>query len=160
MGIRFFKPVTAGRRGMSVSDFAEITDRRKKPEKSLLRPHNRKGGRNNQGYTTTRFRGGGHKRRYRLVDFKRKKDEGWAEVVAIEYDPNLTCRIALLQYTDGTKSYILAPDGLKAGDKIMSGEQAEPRVGNCLPMRRIPLGMQVHNIEMQPGRGGQMCRSA
>jgi large subunit ribosomal protein L2 len=160
MGIRRFKPYTAGRRQFEVSDFAELTDRRKKPEKSLLEPHKRKGGRNNQGFTTSRFRGGGHKRRYRVIDFKRQRDNTWAEVVAIEYDPNRTCRIALVKYTDGVLAYILAPENLKAGDKIQSGEQAEPRVGNCLPLRRVPLGMQVHNIEMIPGHGGQIARSA
>jgi large subunit ribosomal protein L2 len=160
MGIRHYKPTSAGRRQGSVSDFVEITDRKKKPEKTLLRPNPKKGGRNNQGLTSTRFRGGGHKRMYRLIDFKRQKDRIWATVVSIEYDPNRTSRIALLQYDDGVKTYILAPDGLKAGDKILSGDEAEPRVGNCLPLRRIPLGMTVHNLEMQPGRGGQICRSA
>ena len=160
MGIRYYKPITAGRRGASVSDFAELTDRGKKPEKTLLKPHKKKGGRNNQGYTCTRFRGGGHKRMYRVIDFKRNKDSTWAEVIAVEYDPNRSCRIALVRYTDGEKRYVLAPEGLKAGDKIMSGEQAEPRLGNCLPLRRIPLGMTIHNVEMQPGRGGQICRSA
>src|SRR5205085_4828924 len=120
----------------------------------------KKGGRNVQGMTCTRFRGGGHKRQYRLIDFKRNKDGVWADVVAIEYDPNRTCRIALIKYEDGTKTYILAPEGLKAGDPIMSGEEAEPRVGNALPMKKIPVGMTVHNVEMQPGRGGQICRSA
>src|SRR5947209_7053327 len=160
MGIRTYKPTTPGRRQGSVSDFADITDRKKQPEKSLLRPYHGKGGRNNQGVITARFRGGGHKRMYRLIDFKRRKDNVWATVVAVEYDPNRTARIALLQYEDGVKTYILAPEGLKAGDRILSGEQAEPRVGNCLPLRRIPLGMDVHNLEMQPGRGGQLCRSA
>jgi len=160
MGIKTFKPVTQSRRQFTVSDFAELTDKHRKPEKSLLAPYKRKGGRNNQGYTTSRFRGGGHKRRYRLIDFKRKKDNTWAEVVAIEYDPNRSCRIALVKYTDGILNYILAPEGLKAGDKIQSGEQAEPRVGNCMPLRRVPLGMQVHNIEMIPGHGGQIARSA
>src|SRR5437899_2808572 len=160
MGIRQYKPVTAGRRQGSVSDFAELTDSKKKPEKSLLRPHPKKGGRNNQGIITSRFRGGGHERMYRVIDFKRQKDNVWAKVVAIEYDPNRSSRIALVQYDDGEKSYILAPEGLKAGDKVISGEEAEPRVGNCLPLRRIPLGMSVHNLEMQPGRGGQVCRSA
>jgi large subunit ribosomal protein L2 len=143
-----------------VSDFADITDRKKKPEKSLLVPMPKKGGRNNQGIVCTRFRGGGHKRRYRLIDFKRKKDGVWATVVAIEYDPNRTARIALLQYDDGEKAYILAPEGLKAGDKIASGDDVEPRVGNCMPLRKIPLGMTIHNLEMQPGHGGQLCRSA
>ena len=161
MGIRRYKPVTPGRRGASVSDFAELTHGRKnKPEKSLLRPYKRKGGRNNQGFTTARFRGGGHKRRYRVIDFKRTKDGVWATVLSIEYDPNRSARIALLEYEDGEKAYILAPEGLKAGDRLMSGEDAEPRVGNCLPLRRIPLGMTIHNLELQPGRGGQMCRSA
>jgi len=160
MGIRYYKPVTSGRRGGGVSDFAELTDRHKRPEKALTRPAKKRGGRNNQGVTCARFRGGGHKRRYRLIDFKRLKDNVWASVVAVEYDPNRSARIALLQYDDGEKRYILAPDGLKAGDKLMSGENAEPRTGNCLPMRRIPLGMTIHNIEMQPGRGGQLCRSA
>jgi large subunit ribosomal protein L2 len=143
-----------------VSDFAELTDRKKRPEKSLLTPLRKKGGRNNQGIITSRFRGGGHKRMYRQIDFKRVKDDAFATVVAIEYDPNRSSRIALIKYKDGTKSYILAPEGLKAGDKVMSGENAEPRVGNCLPLRKIPLGMTVHNLEMQPGRGGQVCRSA
>src|SRR5438132_2097527 len=160
MAIRQYKPTTAGRRGGSVSDFAEITDPKKKPEKSLLRPKPKKGGRNNQGIVCTRFRGGGHKRMYRIIDFRRQKDNVWATVVAVEYDPNRTARIALLQYEDGEKTYILAPEGLAAGDKVISGDQAEPRVGNCMPLRRIPLGMSVHNLEMQPGRGGQLCRSA
>src|SRR5436309_10755675 len=125
MGIRQYKPTTPGRRQGSVSDFTEITDPKKKPEKSLLRPLPKKGGRNNQGIICTRFRGGGHKRQYRIIDFKRKKDNVWATVVSIEYDPNRTSRIALLQYADGEKSYILAPEGLKAGDKIISGEEAE-----------------------------------
>ncbi len=161
MGIRRYKPVTPGRRGGSVSDFAELTRGKKnRPEKSLLLPYKRTGGRNNQGFTTTRFRGGGHKRRYRHIDFQRNKDDVAAAVIAIEYDPNRSSRIALLEYTDGEKRYILAPEGLKAGDKVMSGETAEPRLGNCLPMRRIPLGMTIHNLEMQPGAGGQLCRSA
>jgi large subunit ribosomal protein L2 len=160
MGIRYYKPTSAGRRQGSVSDFADISDRKKKPEKSLLIPHKKKGGRNNHGIVTSRFRGGGHKRMYRLIDFKRKKDSVWAKVAAVEYDPNRSARIALLEYEDGAKAYILAPEGLKAGDKVVSGEEAEPRVGNCLPLRRVPLGMTIHNIEMQPGRGGQLCRSA
>jgi large subunit ribosomal protein L2 len=160
MGIRHYKPTSAGRRQGSVSDFSELTDRKKKPEKSLLRPKPKKGGRNNQGVTCTRFRGGGHKRMYRLIDFKRRKDNVWANVIAIEYDPNRSSRIALLEYEDKERTYILAPEGLKAGDRVVSGEEVEPRVGNCLPLRRIPLGMTVHNLEMQPGRGGQICRSA
>lgn len=160
MGIREYNPTTPGRRQGSVSDFTEITDRRKKPEKSLLVPKQKKGGRNNQGIVCTRFRGGGHKQMYRVIDFKRYKDGIWGTVVAVEYDPNRSARIALIEYADGEKSYILAPDGLQKDDKVVSGEDAEPRVGNCLPLRRIPLGMAVHNLEMQPGRGGQLCRSA
>src|SRR5262249_51463517 len=144
----------------NVSDFSELTDCKREPEKSLLRPHPKKGGRNNQGVVCTRFRGGGHKRMYRIIDFKRRKDNVSAKVVAIEYDPHRSSRIALVEYEDGEKAYILAPEGLKAGDQIASGEEVEPRIGNCLPLRRIPLGMSVHNLEMQPGRGGQVCRSA
>jgi large subunit ribosomal protein L2 len=130
-------------------------------EKSLLEPKPKKGGRNNQGIVTVRFRGGGAKRKYRIIDFKRLKDGMRAKVVAIEYDPNRTSRIALIQYDDGVKAYILAPEGLKAGDSVESGkENVEPRVGNCMPLKVIPLGMSVHNLEMQPGHGGQLCRSA
>jgi large subunit ribosomal protein L2 len=160
MGIRYYKPTTPGRRQGSVSDFAEITDRKKKPEKTLLLPKRKKGGRNFHGITCSRFLGGGHKRMFRLIDFQRQKDNVWGNVVAIEYDPNRSSRIALVHYEDGEKSYILAPEGLKAGDKVISGESAEPRIGNCLPLKSIPLGMAVHNVEMQPGRGGQLCRSA
>lgn len=160
MGIRYYKPVTAGRRGGSVSDFAEITDRKKKPEKSLVVPRKKKGGRNFQGVVCSRFRGGGHKKMYRIIDFKRVKDNVWASVVAIEYDPNRSCRIALLQYEDGEKAYILAPEGLKGGDRVISGADIEPRMGHCMPLKKIPLGMSVHNIEMQPGQGGKICRSA
>ena len=162
MGIRLYKATSAGRRFGSVSDFAECTHpRENKPEKSLLVPRPKKGGRNNQGVITVRFRGGGHKKMYRLIDFKRNKKDGVAaSVIQVEYDPNRSARIALIQYTDGEKAYILAPDGLKAGDTVSNGAEAEPRVGNCLPLGRIPLGMQVHNVEMQPGRGGQICRSA
>jgi large subunit ribosomal protein L2 len=160
MGIRQYKPVTAGRRQGSVSDFAEITDRKKKPEKSLLEPHPSKGGRNNQGIVCTRFRGGGAKRMYRIIDFKRRKDGVAAKVLSIEYDPNRSSRIALLQYADGVKTYILAPEGLKAGDTVQSGDDTEPKVGNTMPLRKIPLGMTIHNVELQPGRGGQLARSA
>src|SRR5262245_33050583 len=160
MGIRQYKPTTPGRRQGSVSDFAEITDRKKKPEKSLLRPKPKKGGRNFQGIVCTRFRGGGAKRKYRIIDFKRRKDGVIATVVAIEYDPNRSSRIALVQYDDGEKAYILAPEGLKAGDKVTSGDESEPRTGNCMTLRKIPLGMSIHNVEMQPGHGGQLCRSA
>jgi large subunit ribosomal protein L2 len=163
MGVRQYKPTSAGRRAGSVSDFAECTNpRQNAPEKSLLRPLKKKGGRNNQGLTTVRFRGGGHKRKYRLIDFKRKKDGIESTVLSVEYDPCRSARIALLQYTDGEKRYILAPDGMKAGDKVMSGDTdaVEPRLGNCMPLSRVPLGMTVHNVELTPGRGGQICRSA
>jgi large subunit ribosomal protein L2 len=160
MGIRTYKPTTAGRRQGSVLDFAEITDRQKQPEKSLLRAKPKKGGRNNQGVICTRFRGGGHKKMYRVIDFKRRKDDVWATVESIEYDPNRSARIALLKYEDGVKTYVLAPEGLKKGDRLLSGENAEPRVGNCMSLRKIPLGMEIHNLEMTPGRGGQLCRSA
>ncbi len=159
MGLRRYNPTTPGRRGASVSDFADIT-KGAKPEKSLLRPLRRKSGRNNQGVITVRHRGGGHKRAYRLIDFKRNKDSVPAKVDSIQYDPNRSARIALLHYADGEKRYILAPQGLVAGATVQSGADAPPNVGNCLPLANIPLGMNVHNIEMQPGRGGQLCRSA
>ena len=160
MAIRQYKPVTPGRRQGSVSDFAEITDRKRKPEKSLLLPKKKTGGRNNQGVTCTRFRGGGHKQKYRIIDFKRNHDGIVATVISIEYDPNRSSRIALLEYQDGEKTYILAPEGLAAGDKVMSGEDVEPKIGNCMPLKKIPLGLIVHNVELQPGHGGQVCRSA
>ncbi|QDU81746.1 50S ribosomal protein L2 [Polystyrenella longa] len=160
MGIRYYKPTSAGRRGASVSDFAEITDRKKRPEKSLVVRLRRAGGRNNQGKITSRHRGGGHKRLYRIIDFKRTKDGIPATVAFIEYDPNRTARIALLHYADGEKRYILAPEGLVAGAKVISGDSAEPEVGNCMQLKNIPLGSAIHNIEMQPGKGGQMARSA
>jgi large subunit ribosomal protein L2 len=160
MGIRYYKPTTSGRRGGSVSDFAEITDRKKKPAKSLVTRLRKSGGRNNQGKITIRHRGGGHRRMYRQIDFKRNKDGIPAKIAFIEYDPNRSARIALLHYADGEKRYILAPNGLSAGDTIMSGPDAEPNPGNCLPLERIPPGTEIHNIEMQPGRGGQLCRSA
>lgn len=160
MGIRFYKPVTPGRRGASVSDFAEITDRKKRPEKSLTVRARKKGGRNNQGKITAKHRGGGHKRLYRIIDFKRSKDGVVGNVTHIEYDPNRSSRIALVQYEDGEKRYILAAEGMKAGDRVESGDSVEPNVGNCMPLSAIPLGTAVHNIEMQPGRGGQLCRSA
>jgi len=162
MGIRKYKPTSAGRRSGSVSDFAECTTPRvNKPEKSLLVRRKKKGGRNNQGVTTVRFRGGGHKQMLRLVDFKRNKKDGvMATVVSVEYDPSRTARVALIEYTDKEKAYILAPEGLQAGDLVSSGPEAEPRIGNCLPLGRIPLGLFIHNIELQPGRGGQICRSA
>ncbi len=160
MGLRFYKPTSPGRRGASVLDFAEITDKKKRPEKSLTVRLTRTGGRNNQGKITARHRGGGYRKIYRIIDFKRNKVDVAASVLNIEYDPNRNCYIALIQYTDGEKAYILAPQGLKAGDKIQNGADSEPILGNCLPLSAIPPGTEVHNIEMQPGRGGQMCRSA
>ena len=159
MGIRTYKPTSAGRRGASVSDFAELTPGAKR-EKSLLLPNKRKGGRNNQGVITVRFRGGGHRRAYRIIDFRRAKDGVPAKVDSIQYDPNRTARIALLVYADGDKRYILAPAGLKAGDSVLSGPDSPPTLGNCLPLKNIPLGTSIHNIEMQPGRGGKMVRTA
>ena len=159
MGIRKYKPTTAGRRNATVSDFAELTPGAK-PEKSLLRPLHKKGGRNNQGKITARHRGGGHKRRYRIIDFRRNKDGVVAKVDSIQYDPNRSARIALLHYRDGEKRYILAPDGLKAGDRVESGADSPPDLGNALPLRNIPLGTEIHNVELLPGRGGAMCRSA
>jgi large subunit ribosomal protein L2 len=158
MPIKVYKPTSAGRRGMSVSTFEEITTTQ--PEKSLLSPLKKKSGRNNQGRITVRHRGGGHKRRYRIIDFKRDKHDIPAKVSTIEYDPNRTARIALLVYADGEKRYILAPEGLNVGDQVMSGAEADIRVGNALPIYRIPLGMQLHNIELHPGNGGQLVRSA
>jgi large subunit ribosomal protein L2 len=159
MGIRKYKPTTPGRRGATVSDFADLTPGAK-PVKSLMKPKRRKGGRNNQGVITARHRGGGHKRHLRLIDFRRNKDGIPSVVDSIQYDPNRSARIALLHYVDGEKRYILAPDGLKAGDKIMSGSDAPPSVGNCLPLSAIPVGLSVHNIEMLPGHGGVLCRAA
>lgn len=159
MGIRRYNPTSPGRRGASVSDFAELTDGAK-PEKSLLRPLKRTGGRNSQGKITARHRGGGHKRAYRLIDFRRNKDGVPARVHSIQYDPNRSARIALLHYVDGEKRYILAPQGLEVGATLLSGAEAPPSVGNSLPMSNIPLGLTIHNVEMQPGRGGQLCRSA
>src|ERR671916_1119518 len=147
MALKKYKPTSPGRRFMSVSTFEEIT--KTEPEKSLLAPVTRKGGRNNTGRITTRHQGGGHKRRYRIVDFKRRKDGVPATVAAIEYDPNRSARIALLHYLDGEVAYILAPEGLKAGDKVISGDDVEPRVGHCMPLRKVPLGMSVHNVELQ-----------
>ncbi len=158
MGIKVYKPTTPGRRGMSGYTFEEIT--RSKPHKPLLRPMKKKAGRNNQGRLTVRHRGGGHKRRYRLIDFKRDKHGIPARVDSIEYDPNRTAFIALLVYADGEKRYILAPLGLQVGDTIMSGPDAEIRPGNALPLVNMPLGTLVHNIELQPGKGGQLVRSA
>lgn len=159
MAIRQYKPITPGRRGATVSDFAELTSG-VKPQKKLLKPKRRKGGRNNQGKITVRHRGGGHKRRYRIIDFRRDKDGIPAKVASIEYDPNRSARIALLHYVDGEKRYILAAEGLQVGEHLESGPEAPPKVGNCLPLSRVPLGTSVHSVELRPGRGGNMCRSA
>ncbi|MEC9095900.1 MAG: 50S ribosomal protein L2 [Planctomycetota bacterium] len=159
MGIRHYKPTTPGRRGATVSDFKDLTPGYE-VEKSLLRPITKTGGRNNQGKITARHRGGGHKRRYRMIDFNRYKDGVEAVVDSIQYDPNRSARIALLKYADGEKRYIIAPDGLTAGMKVVSGDSVEPRIGNCMQLKNIPTGMAVHNIELYPGRGATMCRSA
>ena len=158
MGIKTYRPYTPSRRQMTGSDFAEIT--KTTPEKSLLAPKSRQAGRNNQGKITVRHRGGGAKKKYRIIDFKRNKDGIAATVIGIEYDPNRTANIALICYEDGEKAYILAPEGLKDGMKVMNGSEAEVRVGNCLPLSEIPVGTQIHNIELYPGKGGQLVRSA
>lgn len=158
MGIKRFKPYTPSRRFMTVSDFAEIT--KTEPEKSLTVGFVRGTGRNNQGRITCRHKGGGHKRRYRIIDFKRDKIGIPAKVVAIEYDPNRSARIALVVYADGEKRYILWPEGLKVGDTIVAGPDAEIKVGNALPLRNIPVGTIVHNVELKPGKGGQIARAA
>lgn len=158
MGIKLYKPTSAGRRGMSVSTFEEITHT--VPEKSLVQPLKSKAGRNNQGKLTVRHRGGGHKRQYRVIDFKRDKTNVSGRVATIEYDPNRSARIALIVYSDGEKRYILAPLGIKVGDVLAAGPSVEIRPGNALPLVNIPLGTVVHNVELQPGRGGQLARSA
>ncbi|HHW91376.1 MAG TPA: 50S ribosomal protein L2 [Firmicutes bacterium] len=158
MAVKKFKPTSPGRRFMTVSTFEEIT--KKEPEKSLLVPLKKTGGRNAQGRMTVRHQGGGHKRMYRLIDFRRDKDGVPARVASIEYDPNRSARIALLHYADGEKRYILAPVGLEVGSVVESGPDADIKVGNCLPLQDIPLGTMIHNIELQPGKGGQMVRSA
>ena len=158
MGIKTYNPYTPSRRNMTGLDFSEIT--KSTPEKSLTVSLRKNSGRNNQGKITVRHQGGGVRTQYRLVDFKRKKENVPATVLSIEYDPNRTANIALICYADGEKSYILAPEGLKVGQKIMNGDQAEARVGNCLPLSLIPIGTQVHNIELYPGAGGQLVRSA
>jgi large subunit ribosomal protein L2 len=158
MPVKVYKPTSAGRRNTSVLDYSALT--RKEPEKRLLRPRRRKAGRNNQGKITVRHRGGGHKRRYRLVDFRREKDGVPARVAAIEYDPNRSAHIALLHYADGEKRYILAPVGLSVGDRVVSGPEADIKPGNALPLRRIPTGTVIHNVELYPGAGGQLCRAA
>ena len=158
MGIKTYNPYTPSRRNMTGLDFSDIT--KSTPEKSLTVSLKKNSGRNNQGKITVRHRGGGSRRKYRIIDFKRRKDDIPAKVIGIEYDPNRTANIALICYADGEKSYILAPAGLTDGMKVMSGAQAEVRVGNCLPLENIPVGTQIHNIEMYPGHGGQLVRAA
>ena len=158
MGIKSYNPYTPSRRNMTVSDFSEIT--KSTPEKSLLASKKKTAGRNNQGKITVRHHGGGNRQKYRLIDFKRNKEGVPAKVIGIEYDPNRTANIALICYADGEKAYILAPQGLTDGMTVMNGAEAEIRVGNCLPLSAIPVGTQVHNIELYPGKGGQMVRSA
>jgi len=158
MPVKKFKPTSPGRRHMTVSTFEEITT--DKPEKSLVEPLKKNAGRNSQGRVTVRHQGGGHKRLYRIIDFKRNKDGIPAKVATIEYDPNRSARIALLNYADGEKRYIIAPHGLQVGDTVVSGPDADIKVGNTLPMKNIPAGTILHNIELKPGKGGQLCRSA
>jgi large subunit ribosomal protein L2 len=158
MAIKKYKRTSPGRRNSSVNTHEAVTCT--KPEKSLLRPLKKHGGRNHSGKITCRHRGGGNKRMYRVIDFKRYKDDMPATVESIQYDPNRTCHIALLKYEDGTKTYILAPKGLEVGTVLMSGEKVEPRVGNCMPLANMPIGMEIHNIEMRPGQGGKMVRTA
>lgn len=159
MAVKHLKPTSAGRRFQTVYDFGELTT--DKPEKSLLEPLNKKGGRNNDGHITTRHQGGGVKRRYRKIDFKRRKDDVPAKVATIEYDPNRSAHIALLHYVDGAKAYILAPEGLKVGDRVVSGEKdIDIRPGNCMPLSVIPVGTLVHAVEFQPGKGAAMARAA
>ncbi|MBQ7425474.1 MAG: 50S ribosomal protein L2 [Lachnospiraceae bacterium] len=158
MGIKTYNPYTPSRRHMTGSDFSEITTN--KPEKSLVVTLKKNSGRNNQGKITVRHRGGGSRRKYRIIDFKRNKDGVPATVASIEYDPNRSANIALISYADGAKAYIIAPEGLKVGQKVMNGPEAEIRVGNCLPLEKIPVGTVIHNIELHPGKGGQMVRSA
>ncbi len=158
MGIKTFNPYTPSRRNMTVSTFDEVT--KKTPEKSLLAKKKKNAGRNSYGRITVRHQGGGNRQKYRIIDFKRKKDDMPATVVGIEYDPNRTSNIALIKYEDGTLSYILAPVGLKDGDKVVSGKNADIRIGNCLPIENIPVGTLIHNIELNPGQGGKMVRTA
>jgi len=158
MAVKKYKPTSPGRRFMAVSSFEGVT--KKAPEKSLLEPLKKTGGRNNNGRITTRHQGGGHKRQYRIIDFKRLKDGVPAKVAAIEYDPNRSARIALLHYADGAKSYIIAPQGLKVGSTVESGPAADIKAGNALPLENIPTGTLVHNVELKPGQGAKMARSA
>lgn len=158
MGIKIYRPTSPGRRGMTGFDFSEIT--KDKPEKSLTAKMSKKAARGNHGQITIRHKGGGHKRRYRIIDFKRTKMDVPAKVAAIEYDPNRTCRIALINYMDGEKAYIIAPIGLKVGDSVVSGATADILPGNSLPLSAMPVGTIIHNIELRPGKGGQLCRGA
>jgi large subunit ribosomal protein L2 len=158
MGIRVYKPTSAGRRNSSVNDYAELTTNR--PEKTLCKRIHKSGGRNHHGVTTTRFRGGGARKIYRIIDFKRNKDGIPAKVATIEYDPNRNCFISLLNYEDNEKRYILAPLGIKVGDEVESGDSCEPKIGNAMPMAAIPAGMEIHNIEMRAGQGGKLVRGA
>jgi len=158
MAIKSYRPITPGRRHMTSIDYSGLT--KKAPEKALLRPLKKNGGRNNQGYITTRHRGGGEKRMYRIIDFKRLKDDVFGTVAALEYDPNRNAFIALIQYDDGVKNYIIAPSKLNVGDKVISGKKTDVKIGNCMELGSVPEGMTVHNIEFKPGKGGQMCRAA
>ena len=158
MGVRIYKPTSAGRRNSSVNDYSELTTSR--PEKTLCKRIKKRGGRNHHGVTTTRFRGGGARRIYRMIDFKRNKDGIPAKIATIEYDPNRSCFISLVQYEDGEKRYILAPTGIKVGEIIESGQRCEPKTGNAMPLETIPAGLEVHNVEMTAGQGGKMVRGA
>jgi len=158
MGIRIYRPTSAGRRNSSVNDYAEVT--RTRPEKTLCKRIRKSGGRNHSGKATVRFRGGGARRIYRVIDFKRNKDGIVAKVACVEYDPNRTCFIAMLEYEDGEKRYILAPMGIAVGDVLESGEECEPKTGNCMPLTAIPAGLEVHNVEMTVGQGGKLVRGA
>ena len=158
MGMKHFKPYTPSRRNMTVSDFSEIT--KKTPEKSLLAKKKEKAGRNSYGRITVRHQGGGNRQKYRIIDFKRKKDNMEATVIGIEYNPNRSANIALVQYEDGEKVYILAPQGLKDGDKVVSGDSVDIKPGNCMPISSIPVGTLIHNIELNPGQGGKLVRTA
>jgi large subunit ribosomal protein L2 len=158
MALKTFRPLTPSQRFKALPSFEEIT--KSKPEKSLVESKKRTGGRNNMGRKTSRHRGGGHKKKYRIIDFKRSRRDAIADVIAIEYDPNRSARLALIQYADGEKAYILHPSGLSVGAKVQAGEAAEPSVGNALPLKSIPLGLSLHNVELTPGKGGQIVRSA
>ena len=160
MGIKVYKRTSAGRRNSSVNDYAELTDKKRKPCKRLLEPKPKTGGRNHSGKTTSWWRGGGNKQRYRIIDFKRKLDGVPATVEAIEYDPNRSCHIALIRYENGEVAYILAPKGIKAGAVVTNGPGSEPNTGNCMPLANIPVGLEIHNIELKPGQGGKLVRSA